>query len=230
VFLQFLKHIKVKLTENRPNDVWYDMTLRELRNGEVRFYQVNDFLTGDWVFKLCKDTELGKIMVKAVKCPAGVRFSQLEGNSMLFQKSTNGDMLYDLISLTNLEAGDKLKRSVVASLDEIPAVIKENYQIATYEEATGKKAPGKNFVTLSRPDDEKMMVTLFVLERAWGLSHDSPDQKFNEKEHASQKPKPVKNEVDTGQTFLCPVCGKKHRLIHVETEKSVKHVLKKLQD
>jgi hypothetical protein len=203
------------------------MTLRELRNGEVNFYQVNDFLTGEWIFKLCKDTELSKIMVKATKCPAGVRFSQLEGNSMLFQKSTIEDMLYDVISLTTLEAGDKLKRNIVSSLDEIPPVIKENYQIRTYEEATGKKAPGKNFVTLSRLEDEKMMVTLFVLERAWGLSQDSPAEKFNEKEQASQKPKQAKKEVDTGQEFSCPVCGEKHRLIHVETEKTVKHVLRK---
>ena len=25
----------------------------------------------------------------------------------------------------------------------------------------------------------------------------------------------------------CPICGEKHRLVHIETEKSVRHVLRK---
>ncbi len=74
--LQFLKHIKIKRIETRPNDAWYDMSLRQLRNGEVSFYTVKDFLTGEWLFKMCKDKKQGKILVKAVKCPAGIQFSQ----------------------------------------------------------------------------------------------------------------------------------------------------------
>ena len=225
--MQFLKHVKVKRIETRPTDAWYDMSLRQLRTGEVSFYRVNDFLTGEWLFKLCKDKEQGKIMLKAVKCPAGVRFSQLEGSSMLFQESQIGEMLYDVISLTYMDENSRLRRNVVASIEEVPAVIRENYEIKSYEEATGKKAPGKNLVTLSKQENEKALVTLFVLERAWGLSESSPEEKLKEKEQAKQKKKAPKKEVDAGQDWLCPICGEKHRLIHVETETGVKHVLRK---
>ena len=225
--LQFLKNVKVKRIETRPDDAWYDMSLRQLRSGEVSFYRVNDFLTGEWLLKLCKDKEQGKIMVKAVKCPAGVRFSQLEGSSMLFQESQIGEMLYDVISLTYMDENNRLRRNVVASIEEIPAVIRENYEIKSYEEATGKKAPGKHLVTLSKQENEKELVTLFVLERAWGLSESSPEEKLKEKEQAKQKKKAPKKEVDAGQDWSCPICGEKHRLIHVETETGVKHVLRK---
>jgi hypothetical protein len=225
--LQFLKNIKVKRIETRPDDAWYDMSLRQLRKGEVNFYRVKDFLTGEWLFKLCKDKEHGKVMVKAVKCPAGVRFSQLEGSSMVFQESQIGGMLYDVISLTYMDENNRLRRNVVSSIEEIPAIIKENYEIKSYEEAAGKRAPGKDFVTLSKPENEKELVTLFVLERAWGLSESSPEEKLKEKEQTAQKPKAHKKEVDTGQDWSCPICGKKHRLIHVETEKTVRHVLRK---
>jgi hypothetical protein len=225
--LQFLKNIKVKRIETRPDDAWYDMSLRQLRKGEVNFYRVKDFLTGEWLFKLCKDKEQGKITVKAVKCPAGVRFSQLEGSSMVFQESQIGGMLYDVISLTYMDDNNRLRRNVVSSIEEIPAIIKENYKIKSYEEATGKRAPGKDLVTLSKPENEKELVTLFVLERAWGLSESSPEEKLKEKEQTRQKKKAHKKEVDTGQEWSCPICGKKHRLIHVETEKTVRHVLRK---
>jgi hypothetical protein len=225
--LQFLKNIKVKRIETRPDDAWYDMSLRQLRKGEVNFYKVKDFLTGEWLFKLCKDKEKGKITVKAIKCPAGVRFSQLEGSSMVFQESQIGGMLYDIISLTYMDDNNRLRRNVVSTIEEIPAIIKENYEIKSYEEATGKRAPGKDFVTLSKAENEKEMVTLFVLERAWGLSESSPEEKLKEKEQRKQKKKVHKKEVDTGQDWSCPICGKKHRLIHVETEKTVRHVLRK---
>ena len=225
--MQFLKHVKVKRIETRPTDAWYDMSLRQLRTGEVSFYRVNDFLTGEWLFKLCKDKEQGKIMLKAVKCPAGVRFSQLEGSSMLFQESQIGEMLYDVISLTYMDENSRLRRNVVASIEEVPAVIRENYEIKSYEEATGKKAPGKNLVTLSKQENEKALVTLFVLERAWGLSESSPEEKLKEREQAKQKKKAPKKGVDAGQDWSCPICGEKHRLIHVETETGVKHVLRK---
>ncbi len=224
--MQFLKYIKVKRTETRPNDSWYDMSLRQLRSGEVSFYRVKDFRTGEWLFKLCKDKEQGKITVKALKCPAGILFSQLEGKSMLFQDSIIDGMLYDVISLTESKENNRLRRNVVSSIEEIPAIIKENYEIKSYEEATGKKAPGKHLVTISKKENEKELVTLFVLERAWGLSESSPEEKLKEKEQTTQKKKATKKEVDTGQDWSCPICGKKHRLIHVETEKTVKHVLR----
>jgi rubrerythrin len=225
--LQFLKHIKVRRVETRPNDAWYDMSLRQLRNGEVNFYRVKDFLTGNWLFKICKDKEEGRIMVKALKCPAGIRFSQLEGRTMVFQQSKIEGMLYDIISLSEVDQNNRLRRNVVSSLEEVPAVIKENYMIKSYEEATGKKAIGKNLVTLSKQDNEKELVTLFVLERAWPLSESKPEERLKEKEERLLKKKTAKTEVDTGQVWVCPICGKKHRLVHVETEKTVKHALRK---
>jgi hypothetical protein len=225
--LQFLKYIKVRQVEARPDDAWYDMTLRQLRSGEVSFYRVKDFLTGEWLFKMCKDKEQGKILVKAVKCPAGIRFSQLEGRTMVFQQSNIEDMLYDVISLSQADENDKVSRDIVSSIEEVPAIIKENYTVKPYEEATGKKAPGKHLVTLSKRDNEKELVTLFVLERAWSLSKSTPKEKLEEKEQRIQKTKATKKEVDTGDVWLCPICGKKHRLVHVETEKTVKHALRK---
>jgi hypothetical protein len=225
--LQFLKYIKVRRVETRPDDAWYDMSLRQLRNGEVSFYTVKDFLTGDWLFKMCKDKEHGKILVKAVKCPAGIRFSQLEGNTMVFQDSNIEGMLYDVISLTQTDENDKVSRNIVSSIEEVPAIIRENYEIKPYEEATGKTAPGKHLVTLCKRENEKEIITLFVLERAWPLSKSTLEEKMEEKEERLLKTKTTKKEVDTGQVWSCPICGKKHRLVHVETEKTVKHMLRK---
>jgi len=225
--LQFLKYIKVRRVETRPNDAWYDMSLRQLRNGEVSFYRVKDFLTGDWLFKMCKDKEQGKILVKAVKCPAGIRFSQLEGKTMVFQDSNIEGMLYDVISLTQTDENDKVRRKLVSSIEEVPAIIRENYEIKPYEKATGKKAPGKHLVTLCKQENEKDLITLFILERAWPLSKSTPKEKLEEEEERLLKTKATKKEVDTGEVWSCPICGKKHRLVHVETEKTVKHALRK---
>jgi len=225
--LQFLKYIKVRRVENRPEDAWYDMSLRQLRTGEVCFYTVKDFVTGDWLLKICKDKEQGKFLVKAVKCPAGIRFSQLEGRTMVFQDSKIEGMLYDVISLSEVYENNRLRRNVVSSIEEVPAVIKENYTIKSYEEATGKKAPGKHLVTLSKRENEKELVTLFILERAWPISKNTPEEKLEEEEQRLLKTKTTKKEVDTGQVWSCPICGKKHRLVHVETEKTIKHALRK---
>ena len=224
--MEFLKYVKVRRVESRPEDVWYDMSLRQLRNGEVNYYRVKDFLTGDWLFKMCKDKELGKIMVKAVKCPAGLRFSQLEGKTMVFQVSKIEGMLYGVLSLTRPDENDRLRRTLVSSIEEVPDIIRENYTIKTYEEATGKRAPGKYYVTLSKPENEKAIIILFILERAWSISKISPEEKLEEKEQITEKTKTTKKEVDTGQVWACPICGKNHRLIHVETEKTVKHQLR----
>ena len=173
------------------------MSLRQLRNGEVRFYRLKDSITGEWLLKLCNDKEQKKIMVKAIKCPAGIHFSQLEGKTMVFQNSIIEGMVYDVISLTETDENLRLRRNVVSNLEEVPLVIKENYEIKTYEEATGKKAPGKHLVTLTKKENEKEMVTLFVLERAWVLSESSPEQKLKKVREISHNKKVIRKEVDT---------------------------------
>lgn len=225
--MQFLNHIKVKRIERRIDDSWFDMNLRQLRNGEVSFYYVNDFLTGEWLFKLCKDVEQEKVTIKSLKCPSGVRFSQLEGKSMVFQKSKIENLFYDVISLTQADENNELRRIVVSNIQEIPVIIKENFKIKSYEEATGKKAPGKHFVTLSKPEDEKELLTLFLLQRGWGLSDFTPEEKFNEKVKDLQKKKSLKQEIDTGQDLICSICGIQYRLVHVENENNIRHVIRK---
>lgn len=226
--MQLLEQIKVTRVEKRPEDAWYDLGLRQMRKGEVNFYRVRDFLTGEWLFKTCRDKELGKVMIKAVKCPAGARFAQLEGNSMVFQRSVAEGLLYDVVSLTQADENDRLRRKIASTLEDVPAVIRDNYEIKPYEEATGKTAPGKNLATLCREDDEKGMITLFLLERAWTLSTMTPEEKIEAMgESSANKTKTAKREIDSGQLFSCPICGRKHRLVHVETEKAVRHVLRK---
>lgn len=226
--MQSLKQVRVTRVETRPDDAWYDLSLRQLRSGEVSFFRVQDFLTGDWLFKTCNDKELGKFLVKAVKCPPGLRFAQLEGNTMVFQPSLVEDMLYDVVSVTQADENDKVHRKLVSTVEEIPAIIKENYEVRPYEEATGKTAPGKNVVTLCRRGDEKAMITLFLLERAWTLSTVTPEEKLRViEEQEALKIRTSKREIDTGKIWACPICGKQHRLVHIETEKATRHALRK---
>lgn len=225
--MAFLKQIRITKIEERANDAWYDMSLRQLRNGEVCFYRVRDFLTGEWLFKTCRDSELGKVMVKAVKCPVGKRFAQLEGNTMLFQRSQKEGWLYDIISLAQADEDDRVRRRVTDSLDEIPVVIRESYEIKPYEEATGKKAPGKHWVTLTKADDEKAMITLFLLERAWALSTVAPEEKLMSQQQEALRLEVKRKEIDTGQSLACPICGDKFRLKHIAKEDAVRHALKK---
>jgi len=167
-------------------------------------------------------------MIKALKCPPGVRFAQLEGNSMVFQKSAMESFLYDIISLTQAGEKDQLSRKVVDEIQEIPAIIRENYQVRTYEEATGKAAPGKHWVTFSKADDERAMITLFLLERAWTLSSSTLEEKMKTlEEQERQKSRGRKKEIDTGQIWTCPICGDGFRLKHIERETTTRHVLKK---
>jgi hypothetical protein len=161
-----MKSIKVLLQEERTDDAWFDLSLRELRSGEVRFYKVSDLQTGQWLFKVCVDQENNRTMVKAVKCPPGKLFSQLEGSTMLFQKSLISDIYYDIISLTQVDDKGSVHREVVKNQEEIPATIRDNFSVNTYNEATGKKLPVNHLVTLTKKDDEKSMITLFILERA----------------------------------------------------------------
>jgi hypothetical protein len=226
--MSYLKRIRVTRIEERPSDCWYDMSLRQLRSGQVNYHRAKDFLTGEWLFKLCRDRELGKVQVRAVKCPPGARFAQLEGNSMVFQHSKLEGCLYDVVSLTQADEKDKLSRKVVDTLEQIPSVIRENYEIRPYEEATGKPAPGKHWVTLSRADDEKCMVTLFLLERAWTLSSTTPEEKLKTlQEQETLKPRVQKKIIDTGQTLACPICGEEFRLKHIEGETVINHALRK---
>ena len=224
----FLKEIRIVKIEERARDAWYDMSLRQLRNGVVCFYRVRDFLTGEWLFKTCRDSELGKVMVKAVKCPVGTRFAQLEGNTMLFQQSQRKGWLYDIVSLAEADENDRVTRKVAGLMEEVPTVIRENYEIRPYEEATGKKAPGKHLVTLTRSEDKKTMITLFLLERAWTLSPTTPEHKLKTlQQQETQKPKEKVKDIDTGQTVICPICGDKFRFKHVEKETTLLHRLKK---
>lgn len=165
-----LKQTRITLVENRRKDAWFDLGLRQLRFGEVRFYRASDFLTGEWLFKVCVDVELGRAIVKAVKCPPGRIFPQLEGDMMVFQKSVIQGLLYDIISVTRVDEEGRVRREAVKSVEEVSPAITKNFEVKPYEEATGKQIPGKYLVTLSREGDEKAMVTLFLLERAWPLS------------------------------------------------------------
>ena len=60
-------------------------------------------------------------------------------------------------------------REVVKSLEEVPAAIRENFEVKPYEEATGRKLPRNHLVSLSKKDGEKDMIALFIIERAWTL-------------------------------------------------------------
>jgi len=226
--LHSLKQIRITLVEKRSEDAWFDLNTRQLRKGEVKFYRAKDPATGEWLFKTCIDKQLEKILVKALKCPRGFQFAQLEGNSMLFQKSKIPNMFYDIISLTETDGEGRIKRKTVSTLEEIPAHIRENYQVKTYEEAVGKTAPGKHFVTLCRSEDEKSMIALFIIERAWPITPISAEDKLKTLQEKEEKPPTsFKKEIDIGQVWKCPICNIEHRIIHIETEKTIKHALRK---
>ena len=108
--------------------------------------------------------------MKALKCPAGGGFAQLEGKTMLFQKGISEGYYYDIISLSYIDEKNRLRRRVVSDLDDVPKVIKGNFKVMEYEEATGNKVPGKRMVVLCKENDEKSMILLFLIERAWPLS------------------------------------------------------------
>ena len=171
--------MKITLLEERQEDAWFDLSLRQLRVGEVRFYKVDDLLTGKWLFKVCIDQENSKNMVKAIKCPPGILFSQLEGATMLFQKSLNDELFYDVISLTRVDREGRVRREIVKTLDEVPSAIRDNFEVKPYQEATGKKLPASYLVTLTKRDNEKDMVTLFLLQRAWTLPMEEKRQTLN---------------------------------------------------
>ena len=162
--------IQIRKVEERDKDYWVDMSLRKLREGKVRYYRVKDELTGSWLFKICRDDEMQRVIVKALKCPAGGGFVQLEGRTMLFQKGIPEGYYYDVISLSYMDEEERLRRNVLNNMDEVPQVIKENFKVMTYEEATGKKIVGKRLVVLCEGKDEKSMILLFLIQRAWPIS------------------------------------------------------------
>ncbi|MBS7614574.1 hypothetical protein KEJ18_02415 [Candidatus Bathyarchaeota archaeon] len=167
--------IEIRKIEERKTDTWIDISLEELRKGVVRFYRVNDPLTGQWLFKICRDVEMQRTTVKAIKCPSGIGFSQLEGRTMLFQKSLTEGYCYDVVSLSYLDDKQRLRRNVVVNIDEVPEILKNHFKIVDYQEATGKQAVGKSLVTLCEENDEKKMLFLFLIERAWPLSTVPPE-------------------------------------------------------
>jgi hypothetical protein len=174
-----MKSIRISLQEERTEDAWFDLSLRELRAGEVRFYKADDLQTGKWLFKICVDQENSRSMVKAIKCPPGKLFSQLEGATMLFQKSVDADLYYDIISLTKVDCEGKVHREVVKTPEDVPSSIRDNFPVKDYGEATGKKLPGTHLVTLSKKNDEKAMITLFILERARTLPKEERQKTMN---------------------------------------------------
>jgi len=198
-----MKSIKISLQEERTDDAWFDLSLRELRSGEVRFYKADDLQTGRWLFKICVDPENSRTMVKAIKCPPGKLFSQLEGATMLFQQSTHAGMYYDIISLTKVNSEGKVHREIAKTIEEIPAPIRDNFEVKNYDEATGKRLPGNHLVTLSKKDDEKAMITLFLLERARTLPPEERQKTMNLLELIKQLQKTSITEVSniTNETF-----------------------------
>ncbi|HIE18157.1 TPA: hypothetical protein EYP75_00370 [Candidatus Bathyarchaeota archaeon] len=167
--------IQIRKVEERDRDYWVDMSLRKLREGKVRYYRVRDELTGKWLFKICRDDEMQRVIVKALKCPAGGGFVQLEGRTMLFQKGILEGYYYDVISLSYMDEEERLRRNVLNDMDEVPEVIKENFKVMEYEEATGKKIVGKRLVVLCEENDEKSMILLFLIQRAWPISKIPPE-------------------------------------------------------
>ena len=170
--MSLLRRLKIRIrkVEERDKDYWVDMSIRRLRQGKVRYYKVRDELTGNWLFKVCRDDEMQRVIVKALKCPPGGGFVQLEGRTMLFQRGLVEGYYYDVISLSYMDEEERLRRNVLDNIDEVPEIIKENFKVMGYEEATGKKIVGKRLVVLCEENNEKDMILLFLIQRAWPIS------------------------------------------------------------
>ena len=221
-----MKSIKITLQEERTDDAWFDLSLRELRSGEVRFYKADDLQTGKWLFKICVDQENSRSMVKAIKCPPGKLFSQLEGATMLFQKSLDADLYYDIISLTKVDGEGKVHREIVKTQEEVPAAISDNFQVKNYDEATGKKLPGTHLVTLSKKDDEKAMITLFILERARTLPPEERQKTMNLLSLIKEMQKTSITEISniTSETFSIDRATLDNLITDLETKGKIKRL------
>ena len=167
--------VQIRLVEEREKDYWFDMSLRSLREGKVRYYRVKDEFTGEWLFKVCRDEEMKRVIVKALKCPAGGGFAQLEGKTMLFQKGLIEGYYYDVISLSYVDEDNRLRRVLLNSIDQVPEMIREGFKVMEYERAVGSMRGGKKIVVLCEENDERGMILLFLIERAWPILKASPE-------------------------------------------------------
>lgn len=142
-------------------------------------------------------------MVKAIKCPPGKLFSQLEGATMLFQQSKHAGLYYDIVSFTKVDGEGKVRREVAKTFEEIPVAIRDNFKVESYEEAVGKKIPGDYMVTLSEKEDKKAMITLFLLERARTLPVEERQKTMNLLELIKQLQKTSLTDLNnvTSKTF-----------------------------
>lgn len=165
------KAIAITRVEQRDEDAWFDFGLRQLRRGQVRFYKVRDAVSGEWLFKVCQDKERGRAIVKALKCPRGMLYAQLEGDSMVFSKSQFEGYLYDVVAIAHVESNERLAKRFVASVEDLPSWIRDAYPVKPYLEATGRNPTfGRGCVTLVKDGDERGMICLFLLEKAWPIS------------------------------------------------------------
>ena len=180
---KMLEAVKIGLSERRSLDAWLDFSLREVREGPVSYFRVKDFMSGNWLFKQCVDGELGKVVVKAVKCPPGRAYFTVEGGSMVFQRSVQKGFLYDLISVPKIEESGRVRRKRLREMGEVPPLIRDNFKIVTHLEATGKKTPVAGLLaTLTPEEDLRSPLLLFLLERVWPLSHQTPEEAYRQME------------------------------------------------
>ncbi len=56
--------IRIARVETRSEDAWFDLSLRQLRRGEVNFYCVKDLITGDWLFKFAEIVSLERFWLR----------------------------------------------------------------------------------------------------------------------------------------------------------------------
>ncbi len=225
---KLFRKVKVTLVEERVRDAWFDLSLRQMREGRVRYYRVGDLLTGVWLFKVCFDEDIGKKVVKAIKCPTGRVFAQLEGNSMVFQRSQLPGLVYDVMALSYLDESGSVRRRIINSPDDVPKILQECFMIQPYTEASGKTAPGKNLVTVVGEEDDKAMIALFLLERSWPLLQMPAEELMRVlSEGVGYAARKRGKRISTGQLTECPICAVSLELVHVESQGVSKHSLRK---
>lgn len=165
--------ILVRMVEKRY-DAWLDIALREIREGPVYFFEVEDPKTGLWLVKIVKDSELGKIILTVRKRPPGKIFAQLENKSIILKPCSNSSFVYHPLRVT-YAIGDKLRTRRVSGINQVPIEIRRRYKLNKYEEATNIAKPppflkGKVVVVIKN-DDFEGMAKLFILEKVWPAIH-----------------------------------------------------------
>jgi hypothetical protein len=182
--------VKIFLIEKRDGDVWFDFVSRTLRRGEVQYYRVKDAVSGTWLFKVSIDKEFGKTLVKVSMSPPGVVYPQLEGDTMVFQKSLLEGYMYDTISISYVEENGSVRKKNVGTAEELPKWITSG-MVENYEKATGKKPTyGRGLVTVVREDDYKAMIKFFLMEKAWPLGKIPTEIERRKKAEAKRAPIP----------------------------------------